>query len=65
MLQLSDRFELLVAYSTDTTVDGTTVQGGMDVVSSLYWYDEIVALARMESHQSILLISPEGLLLNP
>lgn len=36
----SDRFELLVAYSTDRTVAGTTEQGGMDVVSSLYWYDE-------------------------
>jgi hypothetical protein len=36
----NDRFELLVAYSTDKTVAGTIEQGGMDVVSSLYWYDE-------------------------
>ena len=36
----SDRFELVVAYSTDSAVVGTTEHGGMDVVSSLYWYDE-------------------------
>ncbi|MBL1273577.1 MAG: hypothetical protein COB25_014090 [Oceanospirillales bacterium] len=38
----SDRFELLVAYSTDRPVDGTTEQGGIDVVSTLYWYDESI-----------------------
>lgn len=36
----SDRFELVVAYSTDAEANGTTGLGGMDVVSSLYWYDE-------------------------
>ncbi|WP_417519046.1 Calx-beta domain-containing protein [Marinobacter sp.] len=36
----TDRFELLVTYSTDRAVAGTTEQGGMDIVSSLYWYDE-------------------------
>ncbi|MDO6442177.1 hypothetical protein [Marinobacter sp. 2_MG-2023] len=36
----TDRFELLVAYSTDKAVSGTTEQGGTDIVSSLYWYDE-------------------------
>ncbi|GGE70176.1 hypothetical protein GCM10011533_23220 [Streptosporangium jomthongense] len=35
----TERFELLVAYSTDGVVAGTTEQGGMDVVSSLYWYN--------------------------
>lgn len=36
----SDRFELVVAYSTDAEANGTTGLGGKDVVSSLYWYDE-------------------------
>ncbi|MGO1461629.1 MAG: Calx-beta domain-containing protein [Oleiphilaceae bacterium] len=36
----SDRFELVVAYSTGKAVAGTTELGGMDVVSSLYWYNE-------------------------
>lgn len=36
----SDRFELVVAYSTDAEANGTTGLGGMDVVSSLYWHDE-------------------------
>lgn len=35
-----DRFELVVAYSTDGAVADTTEQGGMDVVSSLYWFQE-------------------------
>lgn len=35
----SDRFELLVAYSAAGAAAGTSGQGGMDVVSSLYWFD--------------------------
>ncbi|MBU2873930.1 hypothetical protein [Marinobacter salexigens] len=34
------RFELVVAYSTADSVEGTIEIGGNDVVSSLYWYDE-------------------------
>lgn len=34
-----DRFEFVVAYSTDQAVEGTTELGGQDVVTSLYWYD--------------------------
>lgn len=34
------RFELVVAYSTDSVVEGTTGLGGGDIVTSLYWYDE-------------------------
>ncbi len=35
-----DRFEFVVAYSTDAAVAGTTAQGGTDVVATRYWYDE-------------------------
>lgn len=34
-----DRFEFVVAYSTDQAVEGTTALGGQDVVTSLYWFD--------------------------
>src|SRR5690554_7113347 len=34
------RFELVVAYSTADSVEGTAEIGGNDVVSSLFWYDE-------------------------
>ncbi|PPI85457.1 hypothetical protein KEHDKFFH_03200 [Marinobacter maroccanus] len=34
-----DRFEFVVAYSTDQTVEGTTAIGGQDAVTSLYWFD--------------------------
>ncbi len=34
-----DRFEFVVAYSTDQPVAGTTALGGKDVVTSLYWFD--------------------------
>lgn len=34
-----DRFEFVVAYSTDQPVEGTTELGGQDAVSSLYWFD--------------------------
>lgn len=36
----SDRFELVVAYSTGSTANGTTGPGGKDVITSLYGYDE-------------------------
>lgn len=39
----SDRLELLVAYSTDKLVADTTGHGGIDIVSSLFWYDEAAA----------------------
>ncbi|WP_372995784.1 hypothetical protein [Marinobacter sp.] len=34
-----DRFEFVVAYSTEQPVAGTTALGGRDVVTSLYWFD--------------------------
>jgi len=34
-----DRFEFVVAYSTDQPVEGTTALGGEDAVTSLYWFD--------------------------
>lgn len=34
-----DRFEFVVAYSTDQPVAGTTALGGLDAVTSLYWFD--------------------------
>ncbi|WP_296936294.1 hypothetical protein [uncultured Marinobacter sp.] len=34
-----DRFEFVVAYSTDQPVEGTTELGGEDTVTSLYWFD--------------------------
>ncbi|TYC63762.1 hypothetical protein FMN52_00615 [Marinobacter sp. BW6] len=34
-----DRFEFVVAYSTDQSVAGTSGLGGLDVVTSLYWFD--------------------------
>ena len=37
-----DRFEFVVAYSTDQAVEGTTALGGQDVVTSLYWFDSAI-----------------------
>ncbi|MDX1560089.1 MAG: hypothetical protein R3193_14365, partial [Marinobacter sp.] len=34
-----DRFEFVIAYSTDQPVSGTAELGGLDVVTSLYWFD--------------------------
>ena len=34
-----DRFEFVVAYSTDQPVEGTTALGGQDALTSLYWFD--------------------------
>ncbi|MEC7377965.1 MAG: hypothetical protein VX421_10140, partial [Pseudomonadota bacterium] len=34
-----DRFEFVVAYSTNRPVAGTTERGGDDAVTSVYWYD--------------------------
>ena len=34
-----DRYEFVVAYSTDVAVPGTTAVGGTDILTSLYWYD--------------------------
>lgn len=34
-----DRFEFVVAYSTDQSVAGTSGLGGLDSVTSLYWFD--------------------------
>ncbi|AHI29964.1 hypothetical protein [Marinobacter similis] len=35
-----DRFEFVVSYSTDSAVSGTAAQGGVDIVTSRYWFDE-------------------------
>ncbi len=34
-----DRFEFVVSYSTNQPVAGTSQQGAVDAVTSLYWYD--------------------------
>ncbi len=34
-----DRYEFVVAYSTDVAIPGTTAVGGADILTSLYWYD--------------------------
>ncbi|WP_322003190.1 hypothetical protein [Marinobacter alexandrii] len=35
-----DRFEFVVSYSTDSAVAGTSAQGGADIVTTRYWFDE-------------------------
>lgn len=35
-----DRFEFAVSYSTDAAVAGTSEQGGQDVITTRYWFDE-------------------------
>lgn len=35
-----DRFEFVVSYSTDSAVAGTNAQGGLDIVTTRYWFDE-------------------------
>ena len=34
-----ERFEFVVAYSTDQPVAGTAALGGLDIVTSVYWFD--------------------------
>lgn len=35
-----DRFEFVVSYSTDSAVAGTAAQGGVDIVTTRYWFDD-------------------------
>lgn len=35
-----DRFEFVVSYSTESAVAGTVAQGGEDIVTTRYWFDE-------------------------
>lgn len=37
-----NRYELVVAYSTDADIAGTTANGGQDVLVHRYWYDSAV-----------------------
>lgn len=34
------RYEFVVAYGTSGPIDGTTEQGGEDVITSVFWFDE-------------------------